>query len=167
MSHVWLFHVALHSVFHEIMVFVCQALDLHRREGRPLEVANIFQNMGWRLMLVIRSYDQLQFPFFKFVCYILWLGIRACVIIGSHLGLGHRDFAATFDVRNYVLVCEPKLRCVDWRMLLNFQVNSLGQRKTPNKVHVAKLLAHILFLYKRPKGIYCGLYHGLGYGGRI
>jgi hypothetical protein len=89
------------------------------------------------------------------------------VIIGSLLGLGHRDFAATFDVRNYVLVCEPKLRCVDWRMLLNFQVNSLGQRKTPNKVHVAKLLAHILFLYKRPKGIYCGLYHGLGYGGRI
>lgn len=95
------------------MTFISHALNTHQQEQRPLGVTNIFQIVGWRLMLVRRASNQLQFVGLRLICYVLWLKIRACAIIISHFGIGRRDFASTFDIRDYILVCAPKPPCVD------------------------------------------------------
>ncbi|CAI9629977.1 unnamed protein product [Alternaria burnsii] len=86
------------------MPFTSHALTLHQFEGRPLEVTNIFEHVGWRSMLVSRAFIQLEWALMKLGYYSSWLQVKACAMVISCFRFGRRDFANTFALRKYVLL---------------------------------------------------------------
>ena len=91
------------------MTFASSALNAHQQGNRAVGVSNLFNYFPWKFMLVMRFGAHIfNFGWKISIWYILWLLIRTISIELSWIGCGDGQFAASTDIKEYILA-SPRL----------------------------------------------------------